>query len=491
MTLEKSMQTLDLSGADAFLKRKVCIVGAGVAGLKAAVDLATSKMVALDEIIVLEAQDRIGGRIKTDRSSSKIGNHYDLGGAWFHDALTNITLAEGEAKGQLSFEAGDVYFDDRDVFHVDSQSEPGKALDMISSKCLRVYEELCKFIETHFHDSLDTADVSLETITMEYFKKYSRRITETQKEVVSRWIRHYELWYGISWDSISGRYSMMDHEGRNGYNVKGYDYLINELIAQLPGVVAINAPVTKINREQNFIVTTPSASIVCDYLVVTVPLSVLQKPAGARGAIEWQPALPSPITDALSTIHFGALGKVIFEFKEAFWDTEQDRFEILADENVPLPSKSLSNTPKPFTYPAHIVNYAAKGKRYNNGPALVVLTQDPLTQWTESHPEQVWEYFGPMLAKLEAPGKHWQKPVNTIVTDWTTNPYFGGSYAAVKTGDDPSALIVQLCGDYEGVGMGPQIQFAGEHTIVDGAGCIHGAYMSGARAATAIVKAMS
>ncbi|GEQ70956.1 hypothetical protein JCM33374_g4637 [Metschnikowia sp. JCM 33374] len=78
-----------------------------------------------------------------------------------------------------------------------------------------------------------------------------------------------------------------------------------------------------------------------------------------------------------------------------------------------------------------------------------------------------------------------REPINTIVTDWTQNPFARGSYAAVHVGDDPSDAIIHLSGEFEtcGMGSGSSIRFAGEHTIDDGAGCVHGAYNSGERAA--------
>lgn len=58
------------------MKKRVVIVGAGVAGLTAAKKLEESGQF---ELTLLEAQDRIGGRVWT----KPIGNHYVEGGAQF------------------------------------------------------------------------------------------------------------------------------------------------------------------------------------------------------------------------------------------------------------------------------------------------------------------------------------------------------------------------------------------------------------------------
>src|SRR5690606_13784393 len=55
----------------------VIVVGAGVAGLAAARDLTDAGK----RVVVLEARDRIGGRLHTERESGRIT---DLGASWIH-----------------------------------------------------------------------------------------------------------------------------------------------------------------------------------------------------------------------------------------------------------------------------------------------------------------------------------------------------------------------------------------------------------------------
>ena len=72
-------------------------------------------------------------------------------------------------------------------------------------------------------------------------------------------------------------------------------------------------------------------------------------------------------------------------------------------------------------------------------------------------------------------------PVNTIVSQWTVDPFSRGSYAACKPGDDPTDLVIHLERGLD------KVRFAGEHTILDGAGAVHGAWMSGRREAEHIL----
>src|SRR5574341_455165 len=63
-------------------KHEVIVIGAGIAGLEAANELHSEGV----DVVVLEAQDRIGGRIWTDNSS---GTALDLGASWIHGLNKN------------------------------------------------------------------------------------------------------------------------------------------------------------------------------------------------------------------------------------------------------------------------------------------------------------------------------------------------------------------------------------------------------------------
>ncbi|KAG7886254.1 hypothetical protein KL936_004932 [Ogataea polymorpha] len=435
---------------------RVVIVGGGVAGLKAALDLHSQGI----EFVLLEARDRLGGRILTDRTGLTA---YDMGASWAHDTLTNELFDEMVADGDY-----ELYYDDMQPYLVGEHLSND---DFHRLKIEQVANEITKFVELRQFSSLDIEDKSLQDVVKEYVDKQKKLLTPEQAEYAPQFVRHLELWHGIGWEEMSSKYSLVDNVGRNCLIRSGYDHLIQKMADKLPQeCLKTKQVVTRVEKSSVVVVQTADGNIYRgDYLICTVPQSLLQLSVPKAGAIEWIPPLPKTITDPLRKMGYGKLGKVVLEFEYPFWShLEYDRF-------LGISSPTTTSEKCVWNNPVLILNMFYISKV----PSLVCFIQGRVTEHLERNPSLAWEYFRPLLQKL---GPLPLAPTNVVATSWTLDPFARGSYAACRPGDDPTDVIINL---ERGFG---NVRFAGEHTILDGAGAVHGAWMSGKREAEYILN---
>ncbi|GMM44620.1 polyamine oxidase [Pichia kluyveri] len=456
---------------------KTVIIGAGISGLAAAESLHEKNV----DYAIFEARDRVGGRIQTDRTGLA---PYDLGASWAHDTLTNplfdtiLDKIDVEEKDEYN-----LYYDDQRPLYFSDIKGP-KFFE--NNKIEQVMHELEKFVELKYFEEIDKEDVPLRDIIHEYISKQKRLLTKEQVLYAPQLARHLELWHGIGWDEMSSKFGLVDNVGRNCLFRNGYDIVINNIVSKLDSNrIFLNSIVKKIDRTKLPIKVefTNGKVVTCDWIICTVPQSILQLKVPEIGSIEWNPALPTRIQDALSNMSWGKLGKIIFEFEEPWWKHfDTDRFVALAKPDDA--DKVNDGLPKPWDFPVLVLNLY----KIFNVPALLCFTQGKLTEYLERNPDKAWSYMSPILSRLinkdlDEPNDIEQvnPPTNTIVSQWTVDPFSRGSYAACNPNNDPTDLVIQL---EKGI---QNVRFAGEHTILDGAGAVHGAWMSGRREADHIL----
>lgn len=205
-----------------------------------------------------------------------------------------------------------------------------------------------------------------------------------------------------------------------------------------------------------------------DYIVNTIPLGVLK-----HGNIEFQPPLPSWKTEAIERLGFGVLNKVILVYKEAFWDKERDIFGMLQ-----TPTNRLSLNQK---------DYASRRGRFfqwfnvtntTGMPCLLALMAGDAGYDTEVTPNDELIAEATEVLRMRY-GARVTQPLEAIVTRWESDRFARGSYsnAGVKMTADDYNLMAKPLGN---------LYFAGEHTTVTHPATVHGAYLSGLRAAAEV-----
>ncbi|GME67116.1 unnamed protein product [[Candida] boidinii] len=493
------------------------VIGAGIAGVKASIELTKAGV----SNIILEARDRTGGRLNTVKTPN--GRSFDLGASWFHDCLDNPLFEKTIAKGDIKF-----YFDDASL---NLYNKDGYIHD--DERLVPIFEEMQTYLETYWTPKSRENDVSIREAAYQYLLKKKNVLTDFQLKNAPQLLRSFELWIGSSWDILSARHICGDkHLGRNAFCLDGWSSVYNNELAELSQIsgcgddtkrletsnkLYLNTEVKKITfsdwRKEITIKTKNTKTnkidtYICKYIICTAPLSILKLQKNEVGSIEWSPKLPKQISSALDNLSFSALGKILFEFDEVFWPKDSDRFFCLPDYDAEMynkvkrgdtnsgieirtSEKDIKSAPdaEGFTHPVLFLNVY----RMNGAPALACLISNPLTKWIEADPQnRAWPVIKPLLAKIvsslpNAP-KEIPAPKSITCTNWTTDPYARGSYTGLTVHDefeDGIQTLIDAKGIFDGKG---RVRFAGEHCILQGSGCAHGAWRSGAREAAEIVK---
>lgn len=445
-----------------------------MAGTKAAADLYAA---GVKNTLILEARDRVGGRLVSHKTTKDKSSAYDFGASWFHDGIKNPLFEKAQKLGNVEY-----FFDDGKNMVI-SQNET----DIPAWKFERVMNEISDFCSLYYEDS-SLPDMSLKQMCELYMEKHGHKLRPEEAKYAPQALRMWsEMWDGLHWNETSAKeYAGAGlHLGRNAYVKSGFVNVYQNELKELPqsyrdSNIKLNMHVSAIDYldPKEVKVTTASHEIyTAEYVIVTIPLSLyaVSDPKD-KCYMKWTPGLPDLIQRFLPSCKFGSLGKVVFEFDSAFWPEDVHRFYALS-------SGMRNKDPiEPWAHPTLVVNYSAMG----GPPSLVFLTQDPVSSAIEGMDKtQIFELFEPVLRKIAT--KPVTKPINVLNTGWNNDPYTRGAYIGTRVG----------CMDFEDLchaftaGISPRVRVAGADSI-DGSsnGCAHGAWYSGEREAAYIIRAM-
>lgn len=278
------------------------------------------------------------------------------------------------------------------------------------------------------------------------------------------------------WDIDAGN----EWEGKHTMVVGGYQSVARGL-SMLPTPLNIRhkAPVKRITYTTEA-ATGPARieledgqSVEADYVVNTIPLGVLK-----QGGVDFQPPLPSWKTDAIERLGFGVLNKVILVYKDAFWDKERDIFGTLQ-----TPTNRLSLNQKDYVSRRGRFFQWFNVSNTTGMPCLLALMAGDAGYDTEITPNDELIAEATEVLRMRYGARVPSQPLEAVVTRWESDRFARGSYsnAGVKMQADDYQIMARPIGN---------LHFAGEHTIVTHPATVHGAYLSGLRAASDVLEEM-
>ncbi|MEU9047625.1 MULTISPECIES: NAD(P)/FAD-dependent oxidoreductase [unclassified Kitasatospora] len=421
-------------------RRKVIVVGAGISGLGAARYLADKGQ----DVSVLEARDRIGGRVWTSRQWS--GVPLDLGASWIHgvdgNPVTDLAKQAGARTVVTDPESATDYASD------------GQELSDAQTQALRRWQQdTAKALSTFQGD--DNQDAAVRDVVQNALGWPS--LSDPDKALVSFALNDYEHEYAGSVDQMSGLYFDDDAKikGKDVLFPDGYGAVTDHLAKGLP--VRTGQVVKQIDWTSDGVtVTTDKGTFQADHVVVTLPLGVLQS-----GAVAFGPGLPADKQAAIGKLGMGVLDKCYLRFPKVFW-ADTDWLMYVPDLGHYGQWAQWINVARPTGQPVLLGFNAADFAR-------------TIENWSDN------QIVDSAMATLKTIfGNDIPAPTEYQITRWASDPYALGSYSFNELGSTPD-MRDQLAAAIDG-----RVHFAGEATSRQSFATVHGAYLSGVRAAKEI-----
>ncbi|HEY0382735.1 MAG TPA: NAD(P)/FAD-dependent oxidoreductase [Candidatus Elarobacter sp.] len=427
----------------------VVVIGAGAAGLAAARVLSNAGR----SVVVLEARDRIGGRIYT-REDASLPVPVDLGGEFIH-GTADVSFALLRAANTVAIDTGDGSF-----IYADGE--------------LREREDPFAVVERVLARARDLdADVSVEDLLqqlsgdaeqVERERRYTRMLVEGFDAADPRRASARAL--GEEWSDDPG-----GQTSRQFRPLGGYAPLLRALHGALDPArvqVRLATPVRAVRWGRDGVavdaVTSSGAPLTVHArsAIVTLPVSLLQ-----AEAIAFEPRLPETKHDALARLIMGPVAKIALQFRTAFWERVRDgRYLDAAFFHRAEAAFPTFWTLLPLRAPL-LIGWAG-------GPKADALADRDEAHLIATALDDVATLFGSEAdphGELEAAYTH----------DWQRDPHALGAYSYVATGGGNARTALAASVD-------DVLFFAGEATAATSeSGTVAGALQSGERAANEVL----
>lgn len=421
-------------------KPKVIIVGAGFAGLSAAYYLHKKKI----DFEILEARNRISGRVFSHTIDPKENLVIELGAEWVgnsHTRLQNLCNEFGLELQNNQFESHLVYKG-----------------NYYKSKEWDYSEEWKKKFQSIIdgYDKMTTAD-KIKLDKMDWWRFLVNNGCEGRDLDLRELLDSTD--FGETIRSVSAfaalaEYAESSEKNEMDLKIKGGNSTLAGKIAEKIGADKIKLE----HKVQRIVQNTKGGvkvycdngkSFTADKVICTVPTFSAKK-------IKWEPGLPTDQVNAMNELQYARINKNPLLFKERFWKDES--FDLITDQSPHYFYHATKNQP---SQKGVLISYTIGEK------AAVVANQSD--EWKADMVQQTLQpYFGDVKSLLEKQANYY----------WGNDEFSQGAYAIYGKGQWFRVKPI-LERSYI------HTHFAGEH-LADWQGFMEGAINTGEAAAARI-----
>jgi monoamine oxidase len=289
----------------------VVVAGAGLAGLAAARDLEASGAT----VTVLEARNRVGGRVHTIRAGFGRGFHAEAGGDLIEGEQAEVRALAASLKlktTRILRDGWGFYGPDRNGRY---RIQYGQDAFAEASRLLR--SEIAEYVLAERRwDSAIAATLARQSL--------SEWLTRTGADLPMRaGLRAFRGFFLADPEDLS-LIALVDQFATPGvpghgemFRIKdGNDSLPRAIAAALRGKVRLGTVVRRIAHTDRGVRVTAEgpalAELEADYVVVALPASTLRY-------VEFHPRLPDEQSRAIGTLRYGSATRMLLQFARPFW----------------------------------------------------------------------------------------------------------------------------------------------------------------------------
>lgn len=291
----------------------VVIIGAGFAGLAAGLSLVRAGI----QVTILEAKNRIGGRVFSYKPEKSANHIIEFGAEWVgasHERIISLCDEFGLVLENNQFET--------DLILNGRHSKAGKW--SYSDKMTNFWENLVPTWNA-------LSEVERQKLDKQDWWRYLQSAGLSQEDLLMRdlidstdfgeSIRHTSAYAAFAEYAESSEKNEMD------FKIRGGNILLIEKMAAEIGYdkIFIDQTVASIDQKdiKKVVVTcTNGKKYTAEKIICTVPTNALMQ-------IDWSPKLPEEKIEALHELQYARIGKFPIVCKERFW--KRDDFDMVTD----------------------------------------------------------------------------------------------------------------------------------------------------------------